>query len=175
VAITYAVGQRWTAVLAQQLADYTVNRPLVRLVAQSAQSISDNTHTAVTFGVGSTVVDTHGYHSETVNSSRVTPLIAGWYKVSGGYATSARADYVTLQASLRLNGSNIASDHRTGPNATSTTRGISVGPIYVELNGSTDYVEIGAYQDNTANAAANTAVSGSTTSTLQVEFVRPSA
>ena len=170
---TYAVGQRLTAAMIQSLADYTINRPLVRLTQAAAQSISDNTHTALTFGTGSTLIDTHGYHSESTNNSRVTPLLAGVYAVSGGYSTSARTDYASLQASIRLNGTNLASDNKMGPNATSANREVVVGPVFVQMNGTTDYVEIAGYQDNVANVAVNTNVSGSSASSLQVEFLRP--
>lgn len=148
------------------------DRPIVRLIQAAVQSIADNTHTSLTFGTGATVIDTHNFHSETTNNSRVTPTLPGWYEVSGSYATSARADYQTLQASIRLNGANLAPDSKTGPNATSTQRSVTGGPVLVLVNGTTDYIEIAGYQDNTANAAANTSVSGSTTSCLQVIFTR---
>lgn len=170
---TYAVGQRLTAALMQSLADYTINRPLVRLIQAAAQSINNNTHTSLTFGTGSTVIDTHGFHSESSNTSRVTPTVAGWYAVTGGYSTSGRTDYTSLQASIRLNGSNLASDSKSGPNATSTNREVVVGPVMVQVNGTTDYLEIAGLQANGASAAANTNVSGSSASSLQVEFLRP--
>lgn len=147
-------------------------RPIVRLIQAAAQSINDNTHTALTFGTGATVIDTHNFHSETTNNTRVTPNVPGWYEVSGSYATVAGADYLSLQGSIRLNGSNLAPDARTGPNATSATRSTSAGPVLVPCNGTTDYIEIAGFQDNSANTARNTSISGSTTSCLQVIFTR---
>ena len=148
---------------------YTTGKPIVRLIQIAAQSIADNTHTSLTFGTGATVVDTHNFHSESVNNTRITPTVAGWYSVSGGYATSGRTDFQSLQASIRVNGSNLAPDHKQGPNAINTTRSVTVGPLLMYFNGSTDYAEIAGYQDNAANAAANTSVSGSTSSVLQID------
>lgn len=151
---------------------FMTDRPIVRLVQQAAQSLTDNTHTALTFGTAATVIDSHNFHSESTNNTRITPTVAGWYEVSGSFATVAGADYASLQSSIRLNGSNLAPDSRTGPNATSATRSISAGPVLVPCNGSTDYIEIAGFQDNTANTARNTSISGSTTSCLQAIFTR---
>lgn len=170
---SYAVGQRLTASLLQDLADNTVNRPLVRLVATSTQSLTDNTGAAIAFGAGSTVIDTHGYHDESTNNSRVTPQKAGYYRAWGKVAHGARSDYATLQTTIRFNGVDQIGNERVGPNATSTTRTGAGGPVTLLCNGTTDYIELGAIQDNTANAAQSTSVGGSTTSYLEVEFVRP--
>jgi hypothetical protein len=170
---TYAVGQRLTASLLQALADSTVNKPIVRLIATSTQSLTDNTSTAIAFGAGSTIIDTHGYHDEVTNNTRVTPTKAGYYRAWGIVAYGSRTDYATLQSVIRFNGTDQVGNHRLGPNATSTPRGASAGPIIVLCNGTTDYIELGGLQDNVANAAQATTSSGSTNSYLEVEFVRP--
>ena len=172
--ITYAVGQRLTAEVLQQLADYTVNRPLVRLVATSTQNISDNTGTTIQFGTASTVIDTHGFHSETVNNTRVTPTIAGYYRAWGTIAHGSRTDYATIQSSIRLNGVDQIGNTRLAPNSTSdSARSGSAEPITVLCNGTTDYIELGTIQNNTANVTQATTASGSTCSYFEVEFVRP--
>lgn len=173
MAITYAVGQRWTAALAQQLADYTVNRPVIRLVATSAQSINDNTNTAINFGTSSELIDTNDFHSESVNTSRITPTVAGLYYVRGYYITSSRSDYGNVNAWVRENGStNHAPAHRY---ATATTSGqqSAFGTAIVDMNGSTDYVELAVLQDNTANVAANTNQSSQFSCSLEMWLLRP--
>jgi hypothetical protein len=169
---TYAVGQRLTAAMLQSLADYTVNRPLVRLVAAATQSLTNNTSTAIQFGTGSTSIDTHGYHSEVTNNSRVTPLVAGYYRAYGVVAYGARTDYTSLQSVIRFNGTDQAGNQREGPNATSSPRGVPAEGEFL-CNGSTDYLELGGLQVNGAAAAQVTTSSGSTTSYFEVEFVRP--
>lgn len=170
--ITYAVGQRLTASLLQTLADYTVNRPLVRLVQQSAQTMVNSTETVITFGTGSEVVDTHGYHDETTNNTRVTPQIAGWYELRGTVYFSATNGYLTLQAQPRLNGVNYATaDRQIMTAAASSQRAVGFTPVMVLLNGSTDYVELMGLQTSAANQ--NTYVVTSQASVFEVEFIRP--
>lgn len=170
---TYAVGQRLTTSLLQYLADNTVNKPLVRLVAVATQSLNDNTSTAIAFGTGSTVIDTHAYHDEVTNNTRVTPLKAGYYRAWGTVSYGSRTDYATLQSVIRFNGVDQVGNNRIGPNATSTPRSATAGPVTLLCNGTTDYIELGALQDNTANVAQTTTSSGSSNSYLEVEFVRP--
>lgn len=170
---SYAVGQRLTASLLQALADNTVNRPIVRLVATATQSLTDNTGTAIAFGTGSTIIDTHGYHDETTNNTRVTPTKAGYYRAWGRVHVGFRTDYATIQASIRFNGTDQSGNDRVGPNNTNSSRTAGAGPVMLLCNGTTDYIELAAIQDNTANAAQNTNAGGSSTSYLEVEFVRP--
>lgn len=170
--ITYAVGQRLTATILQQLADYTVNKPLVRLIATATQNLTDNTDTAITFGTSSTIIDTHSYHSETVNTSRVTPLIAGYYRVYGLVAYSAQTTYVSLQSVIRFNGVDQAGNQRSGPNASLSPRGVPAEGTFL-CNGSTDYLELSGLQDDSGGTTRATVASGSTTSYFEVEFVRP--
>lgn len=171
--ITYAVGQRLTADLMQELADYTVNKPIVRLVQMATQSLSDNTNTSITFGTGSTIIDTHDMHSESSNNTRVTPTVAGVYEARGALYMNTRSDYASLQAAISLNGAPQPSNSRHGPNDTSSSRSIHVAPILLECNGSTDYIELIGAQDNTANASVSTVIVGSGSSYLEVVFVRP--
>lgn len=170
--ITYAVGQRLTATVLQQLADYTVNRPIVRLIQTATQNLTDNTSTPVTFTTSSTIIDTHSYHSETVNTSRVTPLIAGYYRAFGVVAYSAQTTYLSLQSVIRFNGVDQAGNQRHGPNATSSPRSVGAEGLFL-CNGSTDYLELGALQDDSGGTTRATVASGSTTSYFEVEFVRP--
>lgn len=170
--ITYAVGQRLTATVIQQLADYTVNKPVVRLIATTTQNLTDNTAAAIAFGTSSTIIDTHSYHSEVTNNTRVTPLIAGYYRVYGLVAYSAQTTYLSLQSVIRFNGVDQAGNQRNGPNATSSPRGVPAEGTFL-CNGSTDYLEIAGLQDDSGGTTRATVSSGSTTSYLEVEFVRP--
>lgn len=170
---TYAVGQRLTATILQALADATVNRPLVRLVATATQNLTNNTSTAITFTTSSTIIDTHAYHSETVNTSRVTPLIAGYYRAQGAVAFGARTDYTTLQSLIKFNGTDQSGNRRSGPNtAASQPRSEDAEGLFL-CNGTTDYLELAGLQVNVATATQATSSSGTTTSYFEVEFVRP--
>lgn len=176
--ITYAVGQRLTAELLQELADYTVNRPLVRLVAPTTgtQALPHNTSTIIQFGSGSTVIDTHGFHDEAVNNTRITPNVAGIYEVNGAVWFATRTDYILLHASIGFNGSEVSSAPRLALPSTATAsqpRSQHISPLQVEFNGTTDYTELRGIQANAASAASTTSATLPFLSFFQVKFLRP--
>jgi hypothetical protein len=137
----------------------TTGKPVCRLIQQSAQSLTDNTEAALTFGAGSEAVDSHGFHDTSVNPSRITPNKAGWYTLRGILTVPALATYASIQVAIRKNGANIPSVIREGPNATASSRSVQVA-ILEQANGTTDYFEVAGYQDNTANSAQNTPSTG---------------
>lgn len=175
--INYAVGQRLTATMLQTLADYTVNRPIVRLVVPNAatQSLTDSVATAMTFGTGSTVIDTHTYHSETTNNTRITPLIAGYYLFRVGLVMGSRSDYRQITANVRLNGStNLAMATRFTPAAPAASQAQSVfSEVETSMNGTTDYAEFIATQANNAAVAQATNASTQFSSYFEMEYLRP--
>jgi hypothetical protein len=146
----------------------TTEKPVGRLVQAVAQSIADNTHVALTFTTEE--FDTHGFHSTSVNTSRVTPTIAGYYRVSGAVFMTARSDYSYVEGHIRVNGTAVPPGERkpVPPNGT-----VSCGAsAIVECDGVSDYFEFGVRQDNTANVASLTTVSVQFTSALEWEFMR---
>lgn len=178
MAITYAVGQRLTATLLQTLADYTVNKAYVRLVQQSGgtTTLNNNTETAITFGTGSTVYDTHDFHSESSSTSRITPNIAGLYELRGTTYFSADTDYITLQCQPRLNGANYATAQRLVKASTATAdtvQALSFGPVLIPANGTTDYFEMMGLQANSGAGAEATFVNSTSASVLECKFVQP--
>lgn len=176
MAVTYAVGQRLTATLLQQLADYTANKPMVRLVQASSQSLTSGAETAITFGTGSTVWDTNNFHSETSNNSRVIPNIAGYYTVRGTTYFSADSDYTILQVQPRVNGSNYATAQRLVKASTATSdivQALGFIASSVLVNGTTDYIEMMAAQTNAGGSAEATFVNSTSASVLEVIFERP--
>lgn len=176
MAITYAVGQRLTATLLQQLADYTVNKNMVRLIQATQQNLTSAAETVITFGTGSTVWDTGDFHSETSNNSRVIPNVAGYYRVSGTTYFSQDTDYIVLQCQPRVNGSNYATAQRLVKASTATAdvvQAISFGPVTVLVNGTTDYIEMMAVQSNSGGSVETTFVNSTSASILEVVFERP--
>ncbi|SRR6266704_235896 len=162
---TYAVGQRLTATILQALADATVNRPVCRLIQQSAQSLADNADTALVFGAGSEDVDTSGAHDEVTNNTRITPTKAGYYTFYALLFVVAATDYVNLQIYVKKNATTILpSSSRQGPNATSGSRSVQIVVPSIPMNGTTDFMEAFGNQDS--SGSHNTASSGSNTSCL---------
>lgn len=153
--------------------DYTIRKPLVRLVQAVAQSIPDNTNTELTFTTED--FDTNGFHDNVTNTPRITPTVAGYYRLHLMFAHAARADITTVLVQIGKNGTGQAPSLRW-PYPSSVSPG-SVPSYQTETiltaNGSTDYFTGIVLLDNTANTATLTSVGGATTSTFECEFLRP--
>lgn len=147
-------------------------KPIGRVLASTTQSLPHNTYTAVQMGIEE--YDSHGFHSTSLLTSRVTPTIPGWYRFSGFVAYGGRTDYLFVESTIRQNGGTpIAPSTRDNPDdggaATTVMNGASA---LVQCNGTTDYVEIVGRHNNTAALAQVTAQSVHLTSCLEWEYVR---
>jgi hypothetical protein len=143
--------------------------PVGRLVAQSSQTLTDNTQTAIQFGSGSTDFDTDSFHSESVNNTRVTPTVAGYYEFVGAVFFTALTTPVSADVNIRLNGTtNLATAGRTQ----GATLAVSIrSSAMVAMDGSTDYIELVARQDSSGSNSTNVSVQFS--SSLEWKFIRP--
>jgi hypothetical protein len=155
--------------------DYTIGAPIVRLIAQTAQSLPNNTNTAITYGASSEDIDTHGYHDTAVNPTRVTPLLAGYYEVSvhTHMATASATNYTQITAAIGKNGTRFEPQSFMRPDAASNAGGTAQTRAIVTMNGTTDYLEHFGSQANGAATAQNTSASAGFRSTFEVKFVRP--
>ena len=151
------------------LVSRTYQKPIGRLVQAVATSIPTGlVQTALTFTTEE--VDTHGYHSTSVNTSRVTPLQAGYYRFTGTVFMAAFTTPVSMQALFRQNGSvNIPASSRSLPSTLANGLSFPTTAI-IAMNGTTDYVELTALQSSAG--AVNTNIATQNTSTLEWEFVR---
>lgn len=104
--------------------------------------------------------DTLGWHSPTVNPERVTPNVAGLYRV---IATSQTAANVTgnRRVLIMKNGSAYAESTFASVNTLSTNSATAV----MTMNGTTDYI--------TAQTDQNSGSSLTVTAQLSVEYIRP--
>lgn len=126
--------------------------PIAELRQASAQSIPNNTHTAVTFD--SEDVDSAGGHSLVTNTSRYTFQYPGWYELAGGHsfatdAVGARGSYWAKNGTA-VNGSNTVLP---------TVSGLSwCGPARTKqvFGNVSDYAELFVYQGR--GSALNTSV-----------------
>ncbi|MET8150256.1 hypothetical protein ACIBSW_13195 [Actinoplanes sp. NPDC049668] len=141
--------------------------PIGRMVQAVAQSIPDNTVTALTWTTED--IDTDGFHDTAVNNTRITPNLEGYYEFHFTYYSAAQTTPASMDVSLRKNGSgSIASGTRTAGATVAT--GVS-GNTIVEMNGTTDYVEVMALQDS--SGAVNTNASSRFSSHVTWKFLRP--
>lgn len=155
-------------------------KPVGRIVANSTQSLADNTITAIAFA-GTDDIDTHAQHDPSSNNTRVTPNVAGYYRFKGTVMFASRDDYNDVNSWIRKNGgTNLAPAFRL-PYATDSGNALFPGVISApceviqSMNGTTDYIELVAQQNNAANVSSNTNQSNQFSSTLEWEYLGPTS
>lgn len=146
------------------------NKPVCRVVANATQSIPDAVITSIAFAAED--MDSHGMHSTVTNNERVTPTVAGIYRVRGTVYLPGRVDYSNMNATIRKNGATMLSPSDRKANLVNAQAVSLTAEVLVDMNGTTDYVELTVFQDNTANTASSTNASGTFTSVMEVEYVR---
>lgn len=142
---------------------FLLNPPMVRLHQTSAQSIPNATYTVVTWNVED--IDPYGFHSPTVNPTRITPTVPGWYR---GWMSCGFLDQVSTgdlrTVILSKNGARARARRDLKPSTHSQNRAPHGVPFFIDCNGTTDYLEMTVYQDSGAARALGTTV------TIQPEF-----
>lgn len=165
---TWAVGERVTAAKLNTIRD-ELDRPLCKLVQQVAQSLANSTDTAITFGTGSEDFDTHGFHSESTNNTRITPNVAGYYEFYGTvFVASSNAS--SLIATIAKNGTVVPPRTRLKPDAAAALTASAPVKVILSMNGTTDYCEL--FGQQTTAGALNTNVGGSFASVFGCIFLR---
>jgi hypothetical protein len=150
--------------------------PIVRLIAVATQSIPNNTRTGLLFAAGSEDIDTDNYHDTTTNPSRITPTLAGYYEYVCTYITGGRTDYTVIDVCLAKNGVAVAPDDRRAFStaATQVSNACTVeAKGYISCNGTGDFFEVSAFQQNAAAVAQLSNQSVQFSSTFQMKFLRP--
>jgi hypothetical protein len=133
--------------------DVSSSPPMVHLRQTTLMSLTNNAGTAITFTTED--VDTINGHSTSSNTSRYTPNDSGWYLLGGAvsFASNATGRRGTW---WRKNGVDInGSETVIGASAAGSLT-VPARTIVVQLNGTTDYVELMGFQDS--GAGLNTAV-----------------
>lgn len=134
----------------------SVARPICIVRNSAVQSVANNSvATALTWNTEDE--DGDGWHSTSSNTSRITPLKAGWIQVTAvihwaGNATGRRA---TL---FKLNGAGTGYGEIKAATSASSVSTIAVREY--EVNGTTDYLEVFGFQDS--GGALNTADTANT-------------
>lgn len=153
---------------------------ICELVQQSGQAQTgwtSATPTAITFGAGSTVVDSDSIHSESSNTSRlVIGLRLGWWQIDGLYCPATNAAQTTARTIIYKNGTAIlGSFGGYGPQPASSPPFISLNTkpaLLVQATAITDYVELYGYM-TAASGTIGTAVSSPyVASSITAKWVR---
>lgn len=152
---TWVAGEYPTAAeYNQDLRDnvsFLANPPACFVYNSANQPINDATETTLTFD--SERHDTDSMHSTSSNTGRITFNTAGLYLIEGNIRIAAGADYSMAYLSIRRDGTTEIAIvlHTTTTFNTNPILCVSV----VRKFTATQYVELRAYQDNTANTARN--------------------
>jgi hypothetical protein len=145
-------------------------RPVCRVVANATQSVADATTTAMTFLQED--IDTHGMHSTSVNTSRLTPTVPGIYRFYTSVIFAGRVDWTSTQAFIRKNGSTQLAPADKKANSVNAQAVSMATEAWVDMNGTTDYVESCVFLDNTANTATLSVQSTQQSCVLMGELIR---
>jgi hypothetical protein len=150
--------------------DATFKKPLVRLVQKATQNLLDGAagNSSITFAAGSEEIDTHGFHDTVTNNSRITPNVAGYYRLRG-YVYMASGTYSQLVVGILKNGATIHYDVER-PDPASAAVGAKV-EVEASANGSGDYFQFNAQQHSGGTKATN--VTAGFESTFTCEWIRP--
>ena len=164
---TRSVGDGLTAAYmnanVRDTGNFLLTRPLCRMHQNTTQTVTTGTWTAVTMDV--TDGDSDGGHSNTVNNSRYTCQVQGWYRITG---TVAYAPNFVPLVSYAVNGTRVKGAARVGngSNAGTSTSASTEDVIHLNVN---DYVELFTFQNTGGNAA--TASTAEFCSLLIVEWI----
>lgn len=171
-------GARATAGEVQLIRGSSVDKPLVRLIQQSAQALASDTDVAITFGASSEDFDTAGWHDVATNTSRIIPVGVSpcYVRLRGTVWYATDTDVIVYYASVGKNGTIVERTQLDLPStALSATRPRSVQVVCEQAcNGSTDYFELFGRQLQSAAGSLNTNVAaGGFSSTFSLEYLRP--
>jgi len=126
-------------------------KPMFDVRGAAGQSLSSAAFTKVQFN--NEQFDIGGYYDPTTNY-RYTPLVAGKYFIYGKmYITYGSSAVTQTLISIYKNGSSYARYQRIG--TTADYGSVDVSAI-IDFNGTTDYVEIYAYQASSTDAVIYT-------------------
>lgn len=166
----------------------SVTKPLVRLIQTAAQSIPNGTTTATPLTFTTETIDTDGFFNAGTSTSRIVPNRAGYYRVRGVLHLTGVTNYAWVASFIRKNGSggtNQPPAGRLGGGAFFGNFGFTSPPtaaaipsaaveceIIIDMNGSTDYVELCATQANVSATAQLTVVGNQFASVFEVEYLR---
>lgn len=120
-------------------------RPMFYANRQSTQAISSGSWTKVQ--MSSEIFDTNGDYDPTTNF-RFTPTVTGYYIIMAAIYFSAQVDTAITGIDIRKNGSAYAAT--TVDSSTTKSEG-AVMTCLMNMNGSSDYCEVFAYQDSGAD------------------------
>lgn len=151
-------GSRLTSAGAGALPSFKGGNTAFHVVKNNAQSIDHDTSTKVSFN--SEGFDTGGMFDSSTNF-RFTPTIAGYYYFYGQVLFENLGPDIPMIAQIYKNGAAYVNAYAYTPSSgAASTLGTAFTGAMVQMNGSTDYVELYGYQGS--GSAKNLLVSSDT-------------
>lgn len=147
----------------------SANRPFCTLVLPADQNLATLTTTPILFGSGSEVFDDLGWHSVSANTSRITPTYAGRYMVYGSIYHGSSTATNQRRTQITKNGTSGRIFSRAPSGVTNPFSLDCTGPL--EMNGSTDYMELCGYQDSGSTLVAQGRADALSTTTITVIYM----
>lgn len=125
-------------------------------VYRATVGVTDASSTAITFS-GVDELDPLAWHDPGGGTpTRITPTIAGWYQpIAIARLVSATTTVARIATWIRKNGSDASMVLDTNPTTGSVAKAAGGAFNWIQLNGSTDYLEMMVFQDDTGSATNN--------------------
>lgn len=170
---TVSAGGTLTAALwnddVRDAINFFLNPPSGQFRQSAAQSIANNTYTALLFDVEES--DNDSGHSTVANTSRYNAVTAGRFQLSGGYSAAASAGGGRRITRWAVNGTAV-----NGSNAGQTSDANVVynqpARVITQFLNVGDYVELWAFQDS--GGALNTSVTAENQPSMTVCWISAS-
>lgn len=162
VAATQAAGNLITAAMWNASVVAAVNfltgPPIAVITQTSVQTFTTGVAAAVQFN--SSIVDTDGGHSNTVNNTRYTAQVAGWYWFRGNVLFTSNSAG-NRSAQLSKNGSGLTTSFVVFPAASTNYAAMGIETASMVQMAVGDYVELSASQDTGGNLTTYTSTGSS--------------
>ncbi|MDH6108857.1 hypothetical protein P3T36_002988 [Kitasatospora sp. MAP12-15] len=158
----FITGALWNANVFNGLT-YLLNPPIFVGTQAVSQALPNSSWTPISFDT--TVIDTYSGHSNTVNPSRYTAQVAGWYTICGNFVTVPNNTSIRA-AQIQVNGNPIPgmSNYSIALNGFETSALTAPRDVYLNVN---DYVELSGWQ---GSGAALGGATGTMRSSLYCRF-----
>lgn len=123
---------------------FLLNDPLFVGTQTTSQNVPNSAWTAISLNTSQ--FDTYGGHSNTVNNTRYTAQVPGYYAVAGVVCFAANATGVRA-ARIHVNGTVVQGSSQMYPTLPSNTSGVATPLRTIYLNAS-DYVEVAGWNNS---------------------------
>jgi hypothetical protein len=125
---------------------WLLQAPMCKVRQTTAQALASGVTTTLNFQTED--IDPYNFHNLT-NPSRITPTFPGWYRCyfSVGMGALTVGNIRWALARKNAGGTNVFSRRDSKPPTTSQNKSIRGVPFFVQMNGTTDYLEVNANQD----------------------------